>query len=109
MVCACNYFSPLKQSIYSRLKCISYSRCDGASEARGCIQRAAIFKQAYKLAEAFVELPDQETIEPHAVLEQPEEGAAVHHRQTGVAQGHHIVSPGLVLEHGALAKPRTGG
>jgi len=32
MVCACNYFSPLKQSIYSRLKCISYSRCDGASE-----------------------------------------------------------------------------
>jgi len=61
------------------------------------------------LPEAFIELPDQEAIEPHAVLEQPEEGASIHHRQARIAQRHDIVAPGLVLEHGSLAKPCPGG
>ena len=47
-------------------------RSDTAREARRSIQRAAIFKQRDELPKTFVELPDQETIEAHAVLEQPE-------------------------------------
>ena len=78
-----------------------------AGEPRRRIQRAAVFEQRDELAQTFVELPDQEAIEAHAVLEQPEEGGAVHHGQTRVAQRHHIVAPGFVLEHGALAEPGT--
>jgi hypothetical protein len=75
-----------------------------ASRARR-IQPAAILKQGDELAKAFVELPHQEAVEADAVLEQPEEGAAVHRRQASVAQGHHVVAAGLVLEHGTLAEP----
>jgi hypothetical protein len=84
-------------------------RGDRAGETGGGIQRPAIFQQRDELAETFVELAHQETVESHAVFKQPEEGAAVHHRQTCVAQRHHVVAPGLVLEHGAFAEPCPGG
>jgi hypothetical protein len=48
-------------------------------------------------------------LKPTLFLEQSKEGAPVHHREPGVAQGHHVVAPGLVLEHGALAEPCPGG
>src|SRR5882757_2858333 len=73
------------------------------------IQRAAVLEQPDELAETLVELPYQETVEPHAVLEQPEERAAVHHRQTRIAQRHHVVAAGLLLQHRAFAEPCPGG
>ena len=52
---------------------------------------------------------DQETVERHAVLEQPDEGLAVHHGQSRVAQRHHVVARGFVLQHAPLAEPGAGG
>ena len=53
--------------------------------------------------------PTRKRLNPDAVLEQPQERAAVHHRDPGIAQRHHVVAPGLVLQHGALAEPSAGG
>ncbi len=84
-------------------------RGDAAGEPRRRIQRAAVFEQGDELAEAFVELSDQEPVEADAVFEQPHEGRAVHDGEAGVAQRHHVVAAGLILEHGALPEPGAGG
>src|SRR5450631_588155 len=46
-------------------------RRNAARQARGDIQRAAVFEQPYELAKTLVELSYQKAIEPYAVLEQP--------------------------------------
>src|SRR5207249_1531263 len=80
-------------------------RGDRARDATGGIERAAMFQRADELAEPLVELPYQKAVERDAVLEQPEEGGAVHQRQPGVAQRDHIVTARLALQHRALAEP----
>src|SRR4051794_25277486 len=68
-----------------------------------------MFEQPDELAETLVELPDQKAIEAYAVLEQPDEGSAIHHGKSRIAQRYHVVAPRLVLEHGPLAEPGAGG
>src|SRR6202012_3738472 len=81
-------------------------RRDRARQPRGDIKYAAIFDQADELAKPLVELHDQKTVKGYAVLIQPEEGALIHQRDTGVAECHHVVTPCLFLQHSPLAEPR---
>src|SRR5690606_28499759 len=58
-----------------------------------------------ELAQAFVELMDEETVERDAVVEQPQEGRPVHHRKPRRTDGDEVVLALLVLEQGAFAEP----
>jgi hypothetical protein len=84
-------------------------RRDRTRQPRGDIQRTAIFHKADELAEPFVELRDQETVEGDAVLVKPEERTLVHQRNPSIAQRHHIVAPCLLLQHRAFTEPFSGG
>src|SRR5690606_30355769 len=61
-----------------------------------------------ELPHPLVELAHQEAVEARAVLEQPHEGGARHHREPRVADRHDIVLARLVLDDRTLAEPAAG-
>src|SRR5205085_2594773 len=80
-----------------------------ARHARVGLEQALVLHHGDELAQALVQLHQQEAVEADVGVEQPLEGRARHVRHAAFAQRHHVVLARLVLQQRALAEPAAAG